>query len=126
MNILEPILYAVVTTAIPIIATYISKFLVAKKEQINTQVKNEKLNKYLETALDAVNQAVLAVSQTYVDTLKENGKLSVAAQNEAKSRAVEIAASLITNDTQNAIKQLYGDFDKWLDSTIERFVNINK
>lgn len=126
MDILETILYTVITTALPIIITHITKFLTVKKEQINAQIENEKLNIYLKTALEAVNQAVFTVSQTYVDSLKEKGDFSIEAQTEAKNKAIETAAAIITNDTKNAIKQLYGDFDKWLDSAIEKFVNINK
>lgn len=126
MDVLEPILYAVITTAIPIIAAYISKFLTAKKEQINSQIENEKLNNYVNVALEAVNNAVLMVSQTYVDSLKANGKLSAEAQNEAKNKAIATATALITEESKNAVNILYGDFDKWLDTTIEAFVGDNK
>lgn len=126
IDLLETILYTVITTVLPIIATYITKFLTVKKEQISTQIENEKLNLYLETAFEAVNQSVLTVSQTYVNSLKEKGEFSTESQIKAKNRAIETAAAIITNDTKNAINHLYGNFDKWLDSAIEKFVNVNK
>ena len=126
MNILEPIVYVVITTAISVIATYFAKFLTAKKVQINSQVENEKLNSYIDAAIDAVKQAVLTVSQTYVDSLKTSGNFNKKAQNEAKNKAVEIAAVLITDDIKNAVNKLYGDFDTWLNTTIESFVRQNK
>ena len=126
MDILEPVLYAVVTTAIPIITTYITKFLSTKKKQINSQIENEILKKYLDTALDAVNNAVLEVSQTYADSLKGTEKWDKSAKIKAKNKAAETATTLITNDAKNAVIQLYGDFDKWLNSVIEKYVNINK
>lgn len=126
MDILEPILYAVITTAIPIVVTYLKNFIIAKKEQINSQVENEKLNNYIDLALEAVNNAVLTVSQTYVDSLKKSGNFSSEAQNEAKNKAVDIATVLITDDIRNAVNKLYGDFDTWLDTTIESFVREHK
>lgn len=126
MNILEPILYAVITTTVPIIITYFAKFLTTKKAQINSQVENEKLNNYIDAAIGAVNQAVLTVSQTYVDSLKTSGNFSEKAQNEAKNKAIEIATTLITDDVKNAVNKLYGDFDIWLNTTIESFVRENK
>lgn len=126
LNILEIFLYTMITTVLPIITTFITKFLTAKKEQISTQIENEKLNIYLKTALEAVNQSVFTVSQTYVDSLKEKGEFDTESQIKAKNKAIETATSIITNDTKNAINQLYGNFDKWLDSAIEKFVNVNK
>ena len=126
MNFLEPILYAVVTGTLSIIATYFTQFMKAKNKQINSQVENEKLNNYISAAIDAVNQAVLTVSQTYVDSLKTSGNFSETAQNEAKNKAVEIATVLITDDIKNAVNKLYGDFDTWLNTTIEAFVRENK
>ncbi len=126
MNILEPLLYTVITAAIPMIATYITKFLSAKKEQINAEMENEQLKNHLNTALEAVNNAVLTISQTYTDSLKGTEKWTRTAQLEAKNKAIETATTLITNDVKKAIEKLYGDFDQWLDSSIEKYVNINK
>ena len=58
---------AFMTAAIPVISAFLIRF-------INSQNKNEMVKKYLAEATDAVSKAVLYVSQTYVDTLKENGK----------------------------------------------------
>ena len=126
VDILETVLYAVITTAIPIIAAYITKFLSAKKQQIIADINNEKLKNYIAAAIDAVNSAVLMVSQTYVDALKGTEKWDESAMLEAKSKAVETATALITDDAKKAIVRLYGDFDKWLDYTIEKYVKINK
>ncbi len=126
MDIIETIFFTVITSTLPIITTYIAKFLTTKRKQINTQIKNQKLNSYVDIALKAVNQAVISVTQTYVDSLKANGKFNKNAKKEAKRKAIITATAIITNDTKNAIRLLYGDFDKWLDSAIEKYVNMNK
>lgn len=126
LEVLQPILYTVITTVISVVAAYVSKFLIAKRKQINTQVENDKLNTYLDMALSAVNDAVLTVSQTYVDSLKKSGKFNVEAQNLAKNKAIDTATTLITEDVRKAIDKVYGDFNLWLDTAIESSVKENK
>ena len=126
MSIIEPILNVVITTAIPVIILYIRQFLNTKKRQIINQIENDKLRSYVDVALDAVSKAVLNVFQTYVDSLKNSGKFNKQAQNEAKSKAIALATSMITEDVRNAVNVLYGDFDKWLDATIESLVREDK
>ena len=82
MDIIETIFFTVITSTLPIITTYIAKFLTTKRKQINTQIKNQKLNSYVDIALKAVNQAVISVTQTYVDSLKANGKFNKNAKKE--------------------------------------------
>ena len=45
---------------------------------------------------------------------------------EAKEKATAIAKQLITKDIKEAITTVYGDFDSYLDATVETIVNLNK
>lgn len=126
LEVLQPILYTVITTVVSVVAMYVSKFLITKRKQINTQVENDKLNTYLDMALSAVNDAVLTISQTYVDSLKKSGKFDIEAQNLAKNKAIDTATALMTEDVRKAIDKMYGDFNLWLDTAIESSVKENK
>ncbi len=77
-------------------------------------------------ALSAVNDAVLTISQTYVDSLKKSGKFDIEAQNLAKNKAIDTATALMTEDVRKAIDKMYGDFNLWLDTAIESSVKENK
>ena len=95
--------------------------------QVNIDIlNNQKLNQYIDKAQEIIGNAVLTVSQTYVDTLKKNGSFDEASQEEAKNKAIEIVNKMITEESKNAIIILYGDFNTYLDSMIESLVKQNK
>lgn len=128
-NVLENICYIIITGCGIALARYIVSLVNKKVDeiQINTEIKNnEKLNQYVNLAQDAISNAVLSVSQVYVDSLKASGSFTEEAQAEAKERAVERAKKLITEESKNAIIILYGDFDSYLDSMIEAVVRASK
>ena len=111
------------------LAKYICSLINKKidEAQVDTDIKNyEKLNQYIDSAQAVIANAVLTVTQTYVETLKKNGNFTKEAQLEAKEMAIDIANNLITEECKNAIITVYGDFETYLDSVIESLVQINK
>lgn len=84
------------------------------------------VHKYVDLASDAVTKAVQTTFQTYVDTLKAQGKFDKEAQLTALQKAKDTATALITDEAKRVIAEAYGDFDKWLASTIETLVREDK
>jgi hypothetical protein len=125
-ELLMTIIQAVIIPAIPIVVAYIVKLLKAKTEQTATKISNELVRQYLQEAIDSVLQAVTYVSQTYVDSLKKQGKFDVDAQKIAFNTAKDIALQLLTEDAKNLITDLYGDLTVWLDTKIEQTVKEQK
>ena len=93
---------------------------------LKTKTNNAIVEKYLTFAGEAVTQAVKETAQTYVDTLKKEGKFDKEAQIEAFNRTRETALKLLTADALNIIEMVYGDADAWLRSKIEAAVAENK
>ena len=83
----------VVIPAIPVLVTYLVKYLKAKTEQTTTKINNELVRTYLQEATDAVLQAVTYTAQTYVDTLKKQGKFDEEAQKKAFNTAKRYSPS---------------------------------
>ncbi|MCX7842803.1 MAG: ribosomal-processing cysteine protease Prp, partial [Clostridia bacterium] len=110
------------TVATGYLVAYIKKKIVELEEKIN----NQKVNKYLDIAEDAVCTAVTAVSQTYVNALKNNSQFDQTAQQAAFKMAKDKALVIMGTATQDVLKDLYNDFDAWLDSKIEYYVNTSK
>ena len=81
-------------------------------------VEYENLNKHVDDAQDIIVKIVKAVSQTYVDKLKEAGKFTNEAQDYAKKQAMSIATALISIEGKEAIEQLHGNFQNYLDTVI--------
>ena len=125
-ELLMTIIQAVIIPAIPIVVTYLVKLLKAKTEQTATKISNELVRQYLQEAIDAVLQAVTYTAQTYVDSLKKQGKFDAEAQKIAFNTAKDIALQLLTEDAKNLIADLYGDLTVWLDTKIEQTVKEQK
>lgn len=125
-EILTTLVQVVVIPAIPVLVTYLVKYLKAKAEQTTTKINNELIRTYLQEATDAVLQAVTYTAQTYVDTLKKQGKFDKEAQQTAFNTAKDIALKLLTDEAKQMIEDLYGDLMLWLETKIEQTVKEQK
>lgn len=128
-EVLNNILYVVLTAIAPIVTGYVVKLIKAKIKEstiISEMTKNQDLENLVENALSDVMDAVLYINQTYVDSLKAIGEFNEEAQKIAFNKAYSKAVSLISEGTRKAIEELYGSFDKWLELKIESSVHIAK
>ncbi len=121
-EILTTLIQVVVIPAIPVLVTYLVKYLKAKAEQTTTKIDNELIRTYIQEATDAVLQAVTYTAQTYVDSLKKQGKFDEEAQKIAFNTAKNIALQLLTTEAKQMIEDLYGDLMLWLETKIEQTV----
>ena len=125
LNILKGILYVIITVYGMAIVVRVIDILSKKLDEIQANTKlaeYERLNSYIDVAQDAVETAVLSVSQAYVNELKKNGSFTKEAHYKAKEQAIDIANSLITSDVRNAIETLHGDVDTYIDNLVEKYV----
>jgi len=125
-EILTTLIQVVVIPAIPVLVTYLVKYLKAKAEQTTTKIDNELIRTYIQEATDAVFQAVTYTAQTYVDSLKKQGKFDEEAQKIAFNTAKNIALQLLTTEAKQMIEDLYGDLMLWLETKIEQTVKEQK
>lgn len=129
VEILKDILYIVISGCGIALAKYLVDFINEKinEVQVNTDIKeHDQLNKYIDDAQKVISNIVLSISQTYVETLKSKGEFTPEAQKEAKEKAITLAEDMISEESKNAIIIVYNDFNKYLDATVESFVNQNK
>lgn len=125
-ELLITLIQVVIIPAIPVLVTYLVKFLKAKSDQATVKIDNELIRIYLNEATDAVLQAVTYTAQTYVDSLKKQGKFDKEAQEQAFNTAKDVALKLLTEEAKLMIADLYGDLTIWLDTKIEQTVNEQK
>lgn len=132
MNILDlakELLYILLTGCGVAMVGAIINFINQKIDEVQSNTKlveYENLNKHVDDAQDIIVKIVKAVSQTYVDKLKEAGKFTNEAQDYAKKQAMSIATALISIEGKEAIEQLHGNFQNYLDTVIESTVLDNK
>ena len=125
-DMLITLIQVVIIPAIPVLVGYLVKYLKTKADETATTIDNELVRRYLQEATDAVLQAVTYTAQTFVDTLKSQGKFDEAAQKVAFEKAKDVALSLLTEEAKQLIVDLYGDITVWLETKIEQTVKEQK
>ncbi len=126
LEFLQSLLYAVVTAAVPVLATYGASALkrVAAKKAAETE--NVKVAGYLREIGNAVADAVAATSQTYVDELKKAGNFNKDAHNKAAWLALEAATRALSPAAKAFVEDVYGDLKEYLTGKIEAEVRAQK
>lgn len=110
---------------LPIISGFLVALIRKKLSEIEQNVNDNKVKKYVNLAEDAVCTAVTVISQTYVDNLKKAKTFDDTAQKAAFIAAKNKAIALMGTEAQKALKALYGDINLWLDNKIEYYVKVS-
>lgn len=122
MEIVKDILYILITAAVPILTTYLCKFLYTKWTEGKVKIKNEKISNTLDNVINVVLDAVEATNQTFVDELKKKGEFTEASALEAFNVTKEKVLDMLSDDAAEIIVQVYGDLDIYIDTLIEATV----
>ena len=89
---------------------------------LNTKIADKKVAAYLTHITHIVTDAVMNIYQSFVETLKTNGKFDANAQAEAKKAALEIINSQLTPELKDYIQTNFGDVQAWLSNKIESVI----
>ena len=108
------------------VASFLIQFLQAKRDELKTKVKNETAQKYIDMIADTVMTCVTATTQTYVDSLKAQGKFDAAAQKEAFNRSLQAILTSLSVDAIRYIEEISGDVELYLTQKIEAAVKASK
>ena len=125
-ELLNNLLYAVLTVAIPVLLAEIIPFVkaqIAKCNMVTEVTKNERLNNIINNAMSNIMDSVLYVNQIYVNSLKQNGSFNEQAQKDAFKLAYNEAVKLISDEAKTVIEETYGSFEEWVYLQIEVAVN---
>ena len=93
---------------------------------INQKIKDEKTRNILTGLTTIVERAVRSVTQTYVDTLKKNGKFDQEAQLVALSLAKDEVLRELNTETRIFIETDYGNINDFVTTQIESTINLIK
>lgn len=120
--IFECILFPLISAGV----AYLIYFLNAKTKELKSKTENEVAQKYLDMLNNTITSCVIATSQTYVESLKKQGKFDKAAQEEAFKRSYENVMKLLTDEGKEYIENLVGDIQTYIYNQIEAEVSVNK
>ena len=109
-----------------VLTMYIVKFIQKKTEELNSKNENELMNKYLTMLSDTIIDCVIATNQTYVESLKKQGKFDVEAQKVAFEMTYNAVINVLSNEAKDYLTNIYGDLSAYITNMIEAEVNRNK
>jgi hypothetical protein len=133
IGLLSSIFEVCILPLLGILTAYAVAFLKAKKEEIlakiatnKSQEEKELMSKYLSMVEKTVTDCVMATNQTYVDSLKQEGKFDADAQKTAFNKTLDAVLAILTDDAKVYLTQIFGDLNVYLTNLIESQVKINK
>lgn len=110
------LLFKIVTVvAIPYLSYMVSK-----------SIKNDNLKHLVNRGEEFVKKSVAMVQQTFVDSLKKEGKFDKDAQQEAFRMAYETWMEMASEEVKDAILEQTGSIDTWLNTMIEAQIYTEK
>lgn len=126
MVLLQQIFELCVVPLLGIITCYIVNYIKAKTLELNTTNTNEVLVKYLTMLSDTVCDCVIATNQTYVNSLKAQGKFDAEAQKVAFEMTYKAVIAVLSDDAKEYLTNMYGDLSIYITNMIEAEVNRNR
>lgn len=133
LGLLSSIFEVCIIPLLGVLTAFAVAFLKAKKEEILAKIATNKSQeekdlaaKYLDMVEKTVANCVIATTQTYVDSLKQEGKFDADAQKIAFDKTMNAVLAILTDDAKNYLTQIFGDLNIYLTNLIESQVKINK
>ena len=123
---LEQLFNLVVFPVITLGGIYLIYLMNVKIKEIKQKTNNDVANKYLDMLDDTIANAVLATTQTYVETLKKAGKFDLDAQKEAFKKTYDAVMNVLTDEATKYITESVGDLETYITNKIEAQVRFNK
>lgn len=109
-----------------ILTKYLVNFISMKAEEMKQKTSNETAQKYISMASETIMACVLATNQTYVESLKAQGKFDKEAQEVAFNKTLEAVLLLMNDEVKEYITEVFGDLNAYLTTQIEAAVNGTK
>ena len=126
MVLLQQIFELCIVPLLGIITCYIVNYIKAKTLELNTTNTNEVLVKYLTMLSDTVCDCVIATNQTFVNSLKAQGKFDAEAQKVAFEMTYKAVIAVLSDDAKEYLTNMYGDLSIYITNMIEAEVNRNR
>ena len=117
------ILTEIIISILGIVLTAVSGYVMA---WISSKIKDEKMKRILNEALQTVSNGVDFVYQTYVEGLKGTSLWDKNAMKEASNRAMEYITANLTEDAKAFISKNGKDLAEWIKEQIEIAIQKSK
>ena len=102
-----------------VLTTFLILFINKKSQELKATTDNELYHKYIDMLEETVVNCVIATNQTYVDSLKKQGKFDLEAQKEAFSRTYNQVMLILADDAKIYLESAVGDLNAYITNMIE-------
>lgn len=126
LELLYDILKLCVIPLLGVATGYLIKYVQTKEKEINNNLDNETIEKYVSMLSITIQECVTATTQTYVDSLKKQGKFDAEAQKIAFEKTYQAIMAILTEDTKEYLSSIYGDLQVYITNRIEAEVKLQK
>ena len=126
MELLSQIFEVCIIPLLGVLTTFLVRYINAKMKTLVDTISDEKQKKYIEMLNNTITDCVIATTQTYVDTLKKQGKFDKEAQEQAFLMTFNAVSGLLTEESKKYLNEAIEDLDLYIKQKIESEVNINK
>ena len=126
IELLSQIFEVCIIPLLGVLTTFLVRYINAKMKALADTTNDEKQKKYIDMLNNTITDCVIATTQTYVDTLKKQGKFDKEAQEQAFLMTFNAVSSLLTEESKKYLNEAIEDLDLYIKQKIESEVNINK
>lgn len=109
-----------------ILTTFLITWIKSKKDTLKQQMDSELAKKYLDMLDNTITDCVIAMNQTYVNSLKQQGKFDSEAQKKAFTDVYNKVIAILGQDAIEYLNSAVGDLNEYISSKIEKEVSSNK
>ena len=124
LNLLTQIFEVCIIPLLAVLTTYIVKYIQVKSAEITSKSENELVDKYVNMLSYTISSCVVATNQTYVESLKKQGKFDAEAQKIAFNMTLEAVLEILSEDAKEYLSEAFGDLNAYITSQIEASVNV--
>lgn len=125
-ELISTIFQVVIFPLLTVLTGFAVKWVNAKAKELKATTDNVYTHKYIEMLQDTIVKTVIAVNQTYVDTLKQQGSFDKAAQEEAFKRVYETVLLSLNEEAYEYLNSIFGDLQTYITAQIEAAVKEHK
>lgn len=125
-ELISMIFRVVILPLLTVLTGYAVKWINAKAKELKATTDDVYAHKYISMLQDTIVKAVIAVNQTYVDALKQQGSFDKAAQEEAFKRVYETVLLSLNEEAYEYLINIFGDLQTYITTQIEAAVKEHK
>jgi len=122
------LIISILTIIVTALTAQFSSFINTKIKDVKEKTNSEKVNKYINLALETIRKVVICLNQTTTEKLKNissDGKIRKLTEEEIinlRELATQKVLNTLSTEVTEYLSTAYGDVEEWIQLHIENYV----